>query len=159
MADNCSYVAQLTETCRLVAETLGVGPDRWRLVYQSRSGRPTDPWLEPDIVDHLRALKDRGVADVVVHPIGFLSDHIEVLYDLDDEARHACAEMGLNMIRSRTVGTHPKFVGMLGELIEERMEASSSRRAVGRFGPSHDVCPIDCCLPPARPASRPADAT
>ena len=89
-------------------------------------------------------------------PIGFLSDHMEVLYDLDDEARHACEAIGLNMVRAGTVGTHPAFVAMLGELIEERLAASPDRRAIGRFGPSHDVCPVDCCLPPARPQARPA---
>jgi ferrochelatase len=157
MAANCAYVDQLTETCRLVAEAVGVGPGRWQLVYQSRSGRPTDPWLEPDIVDHLRNLKDRGVADVVVDPIGFLSDHVEVLYDLDDEARRACEAIGLNMARAGTVGTHPRFVAMLGELVEERVRGSSDRRAIGRFGPGHDACPDDCCLPPARP-SRPTAA-
>jgi ferrochelatase len=157
MADNCDYSAQLTETCRLVAESLGFDPDRWRLVYQSRSGRPTDPWLEPDIVDHLRTLRNEGVSDVVVHPIGFLSDHIEVLYDLDEEAQHACSEIGLNMVRAGTVGTHPMFVRMLGELIEERFRGAAERRAVGQFGPSHDSCPANCCIPPARPgATRPS---
>src|SRR3954447_26083286 len=97
MAANCRYEEQLREACRLVAESLGVGPDRWRLVYQSRSGRPTDPWLEPDIRDHLAALGGEGVRDVVVHPIGFLSDHLEVLYALDEEARQAAAGLGLNM--------------------------------------------------------------
>ena len=121
MADHCGYVVQLTETCRLVAERLGVDPGRWRLVYQSRSGPPTDPWLEPDIVDHLRALKDQGVSDVVVQPVGFLSDHIEVLYDLDAEARQACQSVDLNMVRAGTVGTHPRFIAMLRELIEERL--------------------------------------
>ena len=156
MAENCQYVSQLTETCRLVAETVGVGPGRWQLIYQSRSGRPTDPWLEPDIVDHLHDVKERGVADIVVHPVGFLSDHMEVLYDLGHEAQHACAEMGLDMIRAGTVGTHPTFVAMLGELIEERVRSSADRHAIGQFGPSHDVCPVNCCLPPARPPQHPA---
>jgi len=151
MAANCNYVAQLSETYRLVAEAVGVGPDRWQLAYQSRSGRPTDPWLEPDINDHLAALKERGVRDVVIHPVGFLSDHMEVLYDLDDEARLTSGRLGLNMVRAATVGTHPRFVGMLRELIQERMGEVSGRRAVGGFGANHDVCPADCCLPPARP--------
>ncbi|MHC5539500.1 ferrochelatase [Singulisphaera rosea] len=155
MSANCRYVEQLSEASRMVADAVGVDAERWRLVYQSRSGRPTDPWLEPDIVDHLRTLKDEGVEDVIVHPLGFLSDHMEVLFDLDDEARRACNDVGLNMLRSATVGTHPRFVGMLGELIEERLNGSESRRAIGRFGPSHDICPFDCCLMPARPAGRP----
>jgi protoporphyrin/coproporphyrin ferrochelatase len=151
MAGNCRYEEQLQEACRLVAESLGVAPDRWRLVYQSRSGRPTDPWLEPDIRDHLATLPGRGVRDVVVHPIGFLSDHLEVLYDLDEEARQTAGALGLNMVRAGTVGTDPRFVGMLRELIQERLDPSREHRAVGAFPASHDVCPVDCCLPPARP--------
>src|SRR5260370_636166 len=151
MAENCDYEWQLTETSRLVAEAVEV--ERWRLVYQSRSGRPTDPWLGPDIVDHLADLKAQAVAAVVIHPVGFLSDHIEVLYDLDEEARHACDRLGLPMVRSATVGTHPRFVAMLRALIQERLADSAERPAVGRFGPSHDVCPEGCCLPPGRPSA------
>jgi ferrochelatase len=156
MARNCDYERQLTETCRLVAEAIGVEPGRWRLVYQSRSGRPEDPWLEPDILDHLRGLKDGGVHDVVIHPIGFLSDHIEVLYDLDEEARQLSNELGLNMVRSRTVGVHPQFISMLGELIDERIGAipESDRRAIGQYGPIYDVCPELCCPPPVRPSPK-----
>ncbi|MBX6316740.1 MAG: ferrochelatase, partial [Isosphaeraceae bacterium] len=145
MARNCDYELQLMETCRLVAETLDIAPGRWRLVYQSRSGRPTDPWLEPDILDHLRALKGRGVRDVVIDPVGFLSDHLEVLYDLDEEARRTGAELGLNVVRAGTVGTHPQFVAMLRGLIVERLTGTAERLAIGRYGPSHDVCPADCC--------------
>jgi protoporphyrin/coproporphyrin ferrochelatase len=151
MAANCRYEEQLRETCRLVAAAAQVAPDRWQLVYQSRSGRPTDPWLAPDILDHLKSLHDRGVRDVVVHPIGFLSDHLEVLYDLDEQARTTARELGLNMVRAATVGTHPRFVGMLRELIQERLDPALERRAAGAFPASHDVCPVDCCLPPARP--------
>ncbi len=147
MAQTSRYVEQLTETCRLVAEQLHVPPERWQLVYQSRSGRPQDPWLEPDIGDHLRSLKAAGVNDVVVAPVGFLSDHIEVLYDLDDEAQRIAREIGLNMLRAATVGTHPRFIAMIRELIQERL-SGTNRRAIGRFGPSHDVCPEDCCPAP-----------
>ena len=154
MADNCQYAAQLNETARLVAEKVGVPPERWRVVYQSRSGRPTDPWLEPDILDHLRALKDQSVSQVVVAPIGFLSDHIEVLYDLDDEAFTLSKELGLTMVRAGTVGTHPKFVAMIVDLIAERLANESAttceRQAIGEFGPHHDVCPADCCPYPLR---------
>ena len=151
MAVNCAYERQLTETCRLVAEAVGIGGDRWALTYQSRSGRPTDPWLEPDINDHLATLKDAGARAVVIAPVGFLSDHMEVLYDLDDEARATCDRLGLAMARAGTVGTHPRFVAMLRELIQERLGAAPERRAVGQFGPNHDACPPDCCLPPPRP--------
>ena len=105
MAAGCDYERQLLETCRLVAE--GAGAEHWRLVFQSRSGPPTQSWLEPDICDHLRALKAEGAADVVVAPVGFISDHMEVLYDLDPEARQVSEGTGLNMIRAATVGTHP----------------------------------------------------
>src|ERR671917_702826 len=110
MAAGCDYERQLLETSRLVAE--GAGAARWRLVFQSRSGPPTQPWLEPDICDHLRELKRAGARDVVVAPVGFISDHMEVLYDLDTEARQVSAELGLNFVRAGTVGTHPAFVSM-----------------------------------------------
>jgi ferrochelatase len=152
MAANCEYERQLLETCRLVAE--GAGRNDWRLVFQSRSGPPTQAWLEPDICEHLRALKEVGVTDVVVAPIGFISDHMEVIYDLDTEARKVADELNLNMIRAVTVGTHSEFVSMIRELILERIDESTPRRALGTFPPAHDVCPADCCLPSApRPAT------
>ena len=144
MAMNCDYVAQLQETCRLVAE--GVGHERWQLVYQSRSGPPTQAWLEPDICDHLRALKEAGVRDAIISPIGFISDHMEVLYDLDTEARQFAAELGLHLIRAATVGTHPLFLKMIRELILERVNPTIERRALGRRGARQDFCPPDCCL-------------
>lgn len=151
MAETSDYVKQLTETCQLVAEGAGVPPERWRLVYQSRSGRPEDPWLEPDVNDHLAELRQGGAGAVVVMPVGFLSDHMEVLYDLDEEARSTAGRLGLTMVRARTVGTHPQFVSMLRELIVERMTDDPDRRATGRFGPNHDVCPAGCCPAPTRP--------
>ena len=152
MAAGCDYEAQLNETCRLVAERAGA--QHWRLVFQSRSGSPQQPWLEPDICDHLRDLKAAGATDAVVHPVGFISDHMEVLYDLDTEARQVAAEIGLNMIRAATVGTHPAFVRMIRELIDERTSGDAERPALGTRGASHDVCPADCCLPgAARPAA------
>jgi ferrochelatase len=153
MAAGCDYERQLLETCRLVAE--GAGAAGWRLVFQSRSGPPTQAWLEPDILEHLRALKGEGVADVVVAPVGFISDHMEVLYDLDTEARRLASEMGLNMIRAATVGTHPEFVRLIRELILERLDPGLPRRALGALPPRHDVCAVDCCLPGAsRPPMR-----
>jgi ferrochelatase len=154
MSDTCDYVQQLTESCRLVSEAVGVSQDRWQLVYQSRSGRPQDPWLEPDICDHLADLKKAGADDVVVIPIGFLSDHMEVLFDLDCEAVDACKELGLNIVRCETVGTHPVFVGMIRKLIQERI-AEAPKEAIGEFEPNHDQCPLDCCPTPRRP-DRPA---
>jgi ferrochelatase len=143
MARASAYELQLREASRLVADAAGVAS--WDLVYQSRSGPPQVPWLEPDICDHLEALAGRAVRDAVILPIGFLSDHIEVRYDLDTEARQKAEELGLNLIRARTVGTAPAYVAMLRELIEERMVDRPERRALGPLGPSHDICPIDCC--------------
>jgi ferrochelatase len=151
MAGNCDYEPQLRETSRLVAQECDINPGRFCLVYQSRSGRSTDPWLGPDIVDHLRALKARGIKQVLIHPVGFLSDHVEVLYDLDIEASAEAAALGLEMVRSRTVGTHPRFVGMLAELIAERTRGThgeAPRRSVGVYGPNPDFCPERCCLGP-----------
>lgn len=153
MAERCDYVAQLTEACRLVCEQLGIDRDRWQLVYQSRSGRPTDPWLEPDICDHLRALNSRGVADVVVMPIGFLSDHLEVLYDLDEEAQKVSEELGISMLRASTVGTHPRFVSMLRELIAERLDSCVLHRAIGHFPPRQAPCAAGCCAWRPQPAA------
>jgi ferrochelatase len=152
MAASSPYVSQLNEACGIVCKALGIR--EWKLVYQSRSGPPTQPWLVPDILDHLRLLKDAGVSDVVVVPIGFVSDHMEVLYDLDTEAKQFCAEIGLNMVRAGTAGGDPKFVAMIRELVLEQLGAVSSRRAVGESGPSPDSCPPGCCAVPQRPPGR-----
>jgi ferrochelatase len=150
MAQTSDYQKQLNESCRLVAENLGMA---WQLVYQSRSGPPGQPWLEPDIGDVLRAM-DPG-PPVVIVPIGFISDHMEVLYDLDTEARAIAAERGLEMVRAATVGVHPKFLLMIRELILEKT-VEAEPRAIGQYGPSQDVCRADCCPAPAR---RPSLAT
>ncbi len=144
MASVSAYQAQLSESCRLVAEGI---PNPWQLVYQSRSGSPSQPWLEPDICDHLRSLSLAGVRDVVIAPIGFISDHVEVLYDLDYEARARSEELGINMVRAATVGTHPAFVQMIGELIAERVRPGTPRRWLGDMAPGHDICPEGCCPP------------
>ena len=147
MAEASRYEQQLREASRLVAEGVGVAAERWQLVYQSRSGAPHTPWLEPDICDYLRTLRAAGSADVVVVPIGFVSDHLEVLFDLDEEAKQVADEIGLGYVRAPSVGVHPRFVAMLRELIQERLDPTLPKAAVGRFGPSHDICPLDCCLP------------
>jgi ferrochelatase len=151
MAANCEYEAQLLETCRLVAA--GALHQHWRLVFQSRSGPPAQPWLEPDICDYLAELKEAGTEDVVIAPIGFISDHMEVRYDLDTEARALCEKIGLNMIRASTVGAHPSFVKMIRELVLERMKPDAARRFLGTRGASHDICPADCCLRSVRPVT------
>ena len=149
MAAGSPYVEQLQEACRLVSESLERSD--WTLVYQSRSGPPSQPWLEPDINDYLRQLyASEGPREVIVAPIGFISDHMEVLYDLDTEARALCEELGLVMVRAATVGVHSKFISMIRELISERMEPDATPRASGNLGPWHDFCPADCCPRPAK---------
>jgi ferrochelatase len=144
MAKNCAYEAQLQESSRLVAEAVGVAD--YDVVYQSRSGSPQVPWLGPDVLDHLHALRSRGVRAVVLAPVGFVSDHLEVLYDLDHEAVTVAAELGLAVARAGTPGTHPAFVSMIRELIQERLTGGLPRRALGRFAAGPDVCAPDCCL-------------
>lgn len=152
MADHCRYESQLEESSRLVADQVGLGD--WEVVYQSRSGPPSHPWLEPDICDRISELKAEGYRAVTVIPIGFISDHMEVLFDLDTEAVDKARECGLEMARVETVGTHPKFIAMIGELIRERVGMQSEKRALGSNGPSYDVCPANCCLyPRTRPAA------
>ncbi|MCL6505258.1 MAG: ferrochelatase [Pirellulales bacterium] len=147
MAEGCRYEEQLREACRLASAA--VGREQYLLAWQSRSGPPTQPWLEPDILDVLRELADAGATDVVVVPIGFLSDHIEVLYDLDHEAAQCAAALGLFMARAATVGTHPEFVEMICDLVDERLRGVPPQ-AIGKLGPWHDVCPADCCPPVVR---------
>jgi ferrochelatase len=150
MAATCEYQRQLGESCRLVAEAVAQGI--WRLVYQSRSGPPGQPWLEPDVGDALRELAAQGGKNVVVAPIGFISDHMEVLFDLDFEARQIAEQAGLKMARASTVGVHPRFVTMIRELIQERLSGSADRAAIGCLPASHEVCPPDCCkYEPRRP--------
>ena len=148
MAQHCEYEAQLEEAARLVAEGVENRDKRhpYKLVFQSRSGPPAQPWLGPDICDYLKEVKAKGTTDVVIAPIGFVSDHMEVIYDLDTEAMALCRELGLNMIRAATAGTHPAFIKMVRELIMERMDPAMPRRFLGTRGPAHDVCPPDCCL-------------
>jgi ferrochelatase len=149
MATTSDYEQQLQESCRLVADAAGIPQDHWKLVYQSRSGRPQDPWLEPDICDHIRDLHGHGVDKLVIAPIGFLSDHMEVLFDLDEEAAVVCNELNITMERSATPGVHPRFVTMLRKLIQERT-ADAPKECTGQFGPNHDVCPENCCPAPVR---------
>ena len=145
MAAGCQYEAQLQESARLVSQDLGAHP--WHLVYQSRSGPPQQPWLEPDVCDFIKELGAQDdIQDVVIVPIGFVSDHMEVLFDLDTEAKEIGNELGINIVRAKTVGVHPRFISMIRELIKERISGDKERPALGDMGVSHDVCPVDCCL-------------
>jgi len=151
MAAVSPYVAQLQDSCRLVCQLLG-RPDG-TLVYQSRSGPPTQPWLEPDIGDSIRELHSQGgLTDLVVVPIGFLCDHMEVVYDLDHGLGELCRHLGVNLFRAGTVGVHPAFISMIRELILERTEGGQ-RRAAGGMGAACDVCAADCCVGPRRPGA------
>ncbi|QKW09647.1 ferrochelatase [Streptomyces sp. NA04227] len=161
-----AYVAQHLEVARLIADAVreATGTEHpWRLVYQSRSGAPHIPWLEPDICEHLEAVQAEGAPAVVMAPIGFVSDHMEVRYDLDTEATAKAAELGLAVRRSATVGADPRFAAAVRELVLERAAAERGlpveRCALGALGPSHDLCPVGCC--PARtpkPAAAGADS-
>jgi ferrochelatase len=143
------YSAQQRETARLVAEAVRGPGAEFDLVWQSRSGPPTVPWLEPDINDHLRDLAVRGTRAVVVAPTGFVSDHLEVRWDLDHEARETAAALGLAFARAETAGTHPAFVAALRELVEEQLRGAAPR-ALGTLGLCGVDCPADCCPAPRR---------
>ncbi len=144
MASTSDYELQLRAVAAATAEAVAPEAD-WDLVFQSRSGPPQVPWLEPDIVDHLHALHDGGTAAVVVAPIGFVSDHMEVKFDLDTQAAEAADGLGITMVRAGTVGTHPAFVAGLVDLVEQYAAGDGA------------ACAPGCCPPPSRPATvRPA---
>lgn len=156
MARECPYERQVRETCRLVVERLRGGElldddakrslDGWELVYQSRSGLPSQPWLGPDVGERLVALED--CREVLIAPVGFMSDHKEVVYDLDMEVQAVCDRLGINMVRAGTVGTHRSFVSMIRELVEERLQENPLRKSLGSDGPWPDECPQGCCPAP-----------
>ena len=136
MAKNCRYEAELNESARLIAENLET--DDWALAYQSRGGRPSDQWLEPDICDYLQTERQRGLRAAVIAPLGFVADHIEVLYDLDTEAAAVSKEINLSISRAETVNDHPKFLDALAEI---------TRNAYTRFSRARQL-PLVSSLPP-----------
>ncbi|HEV3040833.1 MAG TPA: ferrochelatase [Candidatus Angelobacter sp.] len=138
MAQNSPYVRQLETASEHVAAACGMR--HWALVFQSRSGPPTQRWLEPDINDHLRMQHGAGVQRVIVCPIGFMSDHMEVLYDLDTQLREMCEAMGMKMVRAGTAGSHPKIVSMIRDLV-----INSETTPVNAY------CEPGCCPTPQRP--------
>jgi ferrochelatase len=140
MAESSPYVRQLKEASRRVADACGVS--NWRLVYQSRSGPPSQPWLAPDVCDYLREQHADGVRNVIICPIGFISDHMEVLYDLDTEARALCDQLGIRMVRAGTAGSHPKLISMLRDMV---LNSATS--------PVLGYCEAGCCPAPQRPAA------
>ncbi len=145
MAECCSYEKQLLEAGEIIAGELD--KKNWKLVYQSRSGPSSQAWLEPDVCDYLTELKQKNVTYVVLAPIGFVSDHMEILFDLDTEAKELCRELEINMVLAKTVGIHPRFISMIRELIHERITGSPERPALGKYGPGPDVCAPNCCMP------------
>lgn len=160
MAAGCDYEDQLAEAAELILDRLeAAGHDRPEhdIVYQSRSGPPQVPWLEPDINDHLTALAgaDDAPDGVVVVPLGFTSDHMEVLFDLDTQAAQTAAELGLAFERVPSVGLDPRYVDMIVGLVDE-IAAGVTPVAIGSHGPWPFVCPDGHCAPPQRPARQPA---
>ncbi len=149
LAERCAYVSQLEELAELVSGALG--RSAWQLVHQSRSGPPSVPWLEPDVLDALDAIaREEPGATVVIAPFGFVADHMEVVYDLDVEARERASALGLTLVRAAAANAHPRFVRMLRELIEERLSGSPERASLARRGALPDRCAPDCCPAPAR---------
>lgn len=142
MAENCMYEKQLQSTGELIAKELG--HQNYKLVFQSRSGPPTQPWLEPDVVDALESEAANGVKDIIVQPIGFISDHMEVIYDLDTEAKDKAKELELNYVRAGTVGVHPEFVNMIYELILEKTDKKEPLYS-GNLGLQENQCSTNCC--------------
>jgi ferrochelatase len=148
MSQTSPYLTQIRETCRLVGAATGMV--QWELAFQSRSGPPGQPWLEPDINGRLRQLASEGARTVVIVPIGFLSDHMEVVYDLDTEAQATAHELGITMIRAKTVGTHPRFIAAVHDLVLERLQPGRERRAIGDLPAAPDECAASCCPAPRR---------
>jgi ferrochelatase len=149
MAAACDYEVQLRANAELIAERFGLA---WDMVWQSRSGPPQVPWLEPDVLVHLRALAAGDTQAVVIAPIGFLSDHLEVLYDLDVEAKALAGQLGLTLVRAKTAGVHPRLVEGLGQLVAERLSGGPVL-SVGPLPARPERCAFDCCPRPARPGA------
>lgn len=158
MAAGCRYEQQLAEAARLVSERVGMSSPAPIVAFQSRSGPPSVPWLEPDIRDALSEQASGGARAVVVVPIGFTSDHLEVLWDLDHDAASVAHGLGLEFHRAATVGTHPAFVSMIVDLVRERLESHTIRPVAGTYPAEADQCAPNCCTYVQRrpPTSQPA---
>ena len=150
MAANCDYQQQLNEAASIVNELAGMrGP--YEVVFQSRSGPPSVPWLTPDIDQRIHELAEQGTQEILVHPLGFVADHMEVLFDLDTQSAAAAKEADVKMVRTPTVGTHPRFVSMLVDLVEEAAGLRADRPSLSKSGPRPDKCNSQCCPAPIRP--------
>jgi len=165
LARSAPFERQLLESCRLVWERIKQPtqtvnfPDvsasqddvrafvtGWDLAYQSRSGPQDQAWLEPDVAECLRRLHAEGVGNVVIVPIGFLGESMEIIYDLDIAIFRMCESMGLNMVRAATIGNHPRLTKLIRSLVLERLDPTAERSALGQDGPWPDCCPAECCL-------------
>ena len=148
MASTGPYEGQLRASAAITAERCNF--DRFELAYQSRSGPPSVPWLEPDVGDLVQQLASEGVKQVIVAPLGFLQDHVEVVWDLDHELQERCDSLGVTLARAKTPGEDPRLVELACELVRERIERAPRRSLLGT--PTPDVCAADCCPAPRRPA-------
>tara|TARA_B100001250_G_scaffold72479_1_gene58919 strand:+ start:70594 stop:71676 length:1083 start_codon:yes stop_codon:yes gene_type:complete len=144
MSKHTKYVTQLKEASSLVANSLMV--KNWDLIFQSNNASYGEPWLEPDIEDAIKNLSSRGYKNLVIVPVGFVCDHMEVVLDLDIEAQSSAKESNINMVRAKTVGDHPAYISMVTSLVQERLSGDDIRPSLGSLGPSHNFCPPDCCL-------------
>jgi protoporphyrin/coproporphyrin ferrochelatase len=144
MAQHTDYEAQLLESCRLVSEDLNI--NNWELCFQSNNASYGNKWLEPTIEDQLRKLKKDGYNQVVVMPLGFVCDHMEVVLDLDIDAKNFSEEIGIAMHRAPTVGINDHFIKMVIDLIQERIAGRKDKLAIGLRDANHDLCPPNCCL-------------
>ncbi len=141
MADGCRYVEQLEQAAQLVMKEAQL-PNQWQMVYQSRSGSPSQPWLEPDINSCIKQLNSNK--DVIIVPIGFVSDHMEILYDLDTETKQLCENLGISYTRAKTAGTHPKFVSMIKKLVNEKIALANVENAQNSIL-NNQFCFAACC--------------
>ena len=151
LAATCGYVDQLRDAARLVAERVDPGVERpWEVVWQSRSGSPHVPWLEPDVGDRIESLAAEGVRAVAVSPLGLPVENFEIAWDLDLEAARRAESAGVSFVRAPAVDDDTRFASMVVDLFEERLDPTVERKSLGGLGLRPDSCPADCCPAPAR---------
>ncbi|MCB0326985.1 MAG: ferrochelatase [Bdellovibrionales bacterium] len=145
MAQSCDYQIQLEDAAQEVSKGLPIS--QWQLCYQSRSGSPHVPWLGPDVCEAIDQIDSKEIQHVLVHPLGFVSDHMEVIFDLDQEAKDCAKKNELHFTRSKSPGTHPLMVELIVDLISEYLEPSHKRASIGALAPRDAHCSPDCCKP------------
>ncbi|MEZ4705395.1 MAG: ferrochelatase [Bdellovibrionota bacterium] len=149
MSQSSDYTLQLQNTSELIAKQVNL--PHWELCYQSRSGGPSQPWLEPDVCDVIRSTSKKDFDRIMVHPVGFVSDHMEIIFDLDRDAKQCAKECGFSFVRSQTPGTHPTMIELIVDLIKEYIDPHHPRPSLGDLGPRPRHCPPGCCPAPVRP--------